>query len=156
MGRLVSLQTAKCCWIQSLLAWSASSTTTATAGSSAAPKRRRPAEGGGGGDAVHINGAGSPAAPCNCAPSSWPRTGVSSTVALDDPCVSAMPHGNACAAVGGRSRRGRNMSAPAPHGTLETIVEASYCRSMMALLTICKCERARRLPAALLLVRDCG
>src|ERR687886_2702019 len=114
MLRLVSSQVEKCCWIQSLLAWSASSTTPATAGSSAAPKRRRHAEGGGGGDAVHLNGAGSPAAPCNCAPSSWPRTGVSSTVALDDPCVLAVPHGNACAAVGGRSRRGRNICRRRP------------------------------------------
>jgi len=64
---------------------------------------------------------------------------------LTDPCVSAVPHRTACAAVGGR-RRGclHLMLAPAPHGTLETIVEVRYCRSMIALLTICKRERARR------------
>jgi hypothetical protein len=93
---------------------------------------------------VHINGAGSPAAPCNCAPSRWPPTGVSSTVAFDDPCVSAVPHGIACAAVGGHRRGCTSCRRRPPHGTLETIVEANYCRSMMTLLTFCKRERACR------------
>ena len=50
----------------------------------------------------------------------------------------ALPHRTACAAVGGLGVFARLVSALAPHGALEIIVGARYCRSMAAPLTICK------------------